>query len=296
MAFVKVQCGACEKVNEKNTLQIKNKEDLFCEKEHYKYWQTQQHLAKLKYHDWIQVECKCEQCGKIFKRSFCEVKGHVHLFHNKECQYKWMRNNGRLDGKEHPPNWKGGKYKDKQGYVQVYVFKHPHADSMGYVKEHRLVMEKKLGRYLKKDEVVHHKNSVRDDNRIENLELCVRGKRSHPPGASIIDVQKLKKEGRKVEINLDGKGKFERKVGIGRKKKQKRVRQPDGYITIYAPKHPCGAPSWQIAEHRLVVEKHLGRFLESWELVHHCNGIKDDNRISNLELCTRKTHVPGQRP
>jgi len=57
------------------------------------------------------------------------------------------------------------------GYIGVYVPKHPYASSDGYVMLHRLVMEQHIGRYLKTGEVVHHKNHIRNDNRLENLQL-----------------------------------------------------------------------------------------------------------------------------
>lgn len=82
-----------------------------------------------------------------------------------ESLKRWHRNNIS-------PNWKGGRHKMYLGYIYVYKPDHPHAVSNHtYVLEHRLVMEKHIGRYLFPWEIVHHINGVRDDNRIENLEL-----------------------------------------------------------------------------------------------------------------------------
>lgn len=70
-----------------------------------------------------------------------------------------------------PSEFGGHKKKRADGYISVYVPSHPNANKTGYVMEHILVMEKHIGRYIKNDEVVHHINHVRDDNRIENLRL-----------------------------------------------------------------------------------------------------------------------------
>ena len=67
--------------------------------------------------------------------------------------------------------WNGGRSIDEDGYVLIYAPDHPYRNRHNQVREHRLVMESKLGRYLKEDEVVHHRNGISDDNRIENLEL-----------------------------------------------------------------------------------------------------------------------------
>jgi len=51
--------------------------------------------------------------------------------------------------------WKGGKY-IQHGYIMIYSPKHPYCGKRGYIRKHRLVVEKYLGRYLTKIEVIHH--------------------------------------------------------------------------------------------------------------------------------------------
>ena len=77
--------------------------------------------------------------------------------------------------------WKKGSYYDRAGYKRVLV------GSNEYRPEHILVMEKDLGHKLDKGEVVHHKNGIRDDNRIENLEVLTRSEHSrlHRQGRGI---------------------------------------------------------------------------------------------------------------
>ncbi len=64
-----------------------------------------------------------------------------------------------------------------RGYWFVKCSNHPNSNPKGYMLEHRLIMEKKIGRLLKNGEIVHHKNGKTNDNRIENLELL--DKRKH---------------------------------------------------------------------------------------------------------------------
>ena len=96
------------------------------------------------------------------------------------------------------PSWKGGvSYKD--GYKLIKDPTHPNAEATGYVREHFVVMTEKLGRALLPYETIHHKNGIKDDNRIENLELW---SSSHPSGQRIEDKIKWAKEILKLYVNF----------------------------------------------------------------------------------------------
>lgn len=136
----------------------------------------------------------CKQCNKLFYVSFFRLKSAK--FCGKKCfnifkkenfvpwnkgkkgvqiftekTKKKLREKRKLRIGELSPNWKGGRIKTKPGYILIYSPKHPRANAMGYVREHRLVIEKKIGRYLTKEEKIHHINGIKDDNREENLIL-----------------------------------------------------------------------------------------------------------------------------
>ena len=66
-------------------------------------------------------------------------------------------------------HWKGGKIKNTTGYTLIKKPKHPFCNNRGYVREHRLIVEKKIGRFLHRWEVIHHINTIRGDNGPENL-------------------------------------------------------------------------------------------------------------------------------
>ena len=75
-------------------------------------------------------------------------------------------------------------------------------------------------------------------------------------------------------------------------RKHGKIINPAGYILVFCPNHPSVSNNtYYIMEHRLVMEKYLGRYLERNESIHHINGNKQDNRIENLELTSKSEHT-----
>jgi len=122
------------------------------------------------------IECACG-CGQLRSTLGWDgkpkrfISGHNARLVTLEAGHKFTTN--ETIGEKHW-NWKGGKRLDKNtGYIRVRI------GSRKWVYEHRLVMEQKLGRKLKSNELVHHLNGNKTDNHIENLEITSRSKHNH---------------------------------------------------------------------------------------------------------------------
>ena len=110
----------------------------------------------------------------------CKTQRWVELKKDGTTKSKYCKRCG--PSAELAPNWKGGKFTDKYGYVQILLQKTDFYFLMTrknrMVSEHRLVMARHLNRCLQPWEKVHHKNGVKTDNRIENFELTLAGSHS----------------------------------------------------------------------------------------------------------------------
>jgi hypothetical protein len=104
----------------------------------------------------------CEHCGGPIGVKRRMVRYRETRFCSRGCSHAYHV-------RERSVSWRGGRTTNKFGYVMVHAPAHPAADNRNYVGEHRIVLEAKLGRLLEANEVPHHLNGIKDDNRPENL-------------------------------------------------------------------------------------------------------------------------------
>jgi hypothetical protein len=135
---------------------------------------------------------RCKKCNAAYNKGICvDCNGPT----SDKRKIRCAKCQGVTTRTENHYNWKGGRSVYK-GYVYLSGYHdHPNVGSSGRITEHVLVMSQHLGRALVKGETVHHKNGVRDDNRLENLELWntkqPKGQRIEDKVAWAIEILKL---------------------------------------------------------------------------------------------------------
>ena len=130
--------------------------------------------------------------------------------------------------------------------------------------------EMKIGKYVRTE---YHKNIL-----LKNREKNIFQKGYFKKGHLVSRATRLKQK----EAKIGKQGEFANNWKGG-----KQIH--NGYVYIYKPEHPFCNSHRQITYSRLVMEKHLGRYLNPKEVVHHINKIKTDNRIENLILFKNNT-------
>lgn len=185
--------------------------------------------------------CICVVCGVEHYQRPKDIKNNKNgLCCSIECSkknrsnYMTGKNNHQFGVKgSKNSSFKGNRKISRYGYVLIYKPKHKRANHAGYVWEHLLVMEKHIGRSLlyfgkqhKNNEVCHHINQDKQDNRIENLELMTLGE--HTQLHQELDIERARKAGKTKSVISDKEAENIRKMYKTTNKSQQSIAQEFG--------------------------------------------------------------------
>lgn len=151
----------------------------------------------------------CSYCNNVvyrlprYTRSFCSQKCYRE-WQKTDLGKPWNKGLTAKSDKRILAGERNGAYRGYQtrsnGYVMLYRPENPDADKKGRVYEHRLVMSEWLDRRLAANEVVHHINGIKDDNRIENLSLETSSTHRKPHREIISESRKLMAENQRLRL------------------------------------------------------------------------------------------------
>lgn len=176
-----IKCGATFEKPKNLSLEEWNEKRKFCSQKCYWKWQKEDRQLTEEQRAHI---LKIGKKGRFKKGhvGYAAMKGRKHSkesllkmskSHKKNPTKYWLgKKRTEMSGEKHPL-WKGG-LTEADGYLLEHNPEHPNSTKSGYVRQHRLVAEKKIGRFLKENELVHHKDGDKKNNSEENLEVMSR--------------------------------------------------------------------------------------------------------------------------
>lgn len=155
-------------------------------------------------HRGVRLRCKwkvCEWCKEEYPISpYHAVKS---KFCTRSCSKSAQQGVSKGIGPE-GARWNGGRRLNEKGYIEIWTHPSERKKKRIYTLEHRLVMEKILGRDLMPYENVHHKNGIKDDNRPENLQLWIKHSRQGVNSEDVIECNHCQGKGYILKEDSDG--------------------------------------------------------------------------------------------
>lgn len=152
---MKRTCEQCSAEFNVVPAEVKRGGGRFCSRKCWSEWQRGENNP---YYKGGKIKLLCSTCGKEFEQYASEYDrpSRVRKFEERFCSKKCSAK---------------GKTTDGDGYILLYMPEHPNCNSIGFIREHRYIIEQHIGRLLTKEEVVHHKDNNKSNNSLDNLEL-----------------------------------------------------------------------------------------------------------------------------